>query len=345
MTSGRCTALSVGVAPSSVGPRRWRSLAVPPRRFGRTSGWCWDSGRSRPTPSFRYVDSFNRPNLRLEVLPIADSRERLRHLTRLVRGIAGAGIVYAPTRNLTEAIARILHQNGTRAVPYHAGLTKERRSATLGSVSRQRCQGRRRDLCFRHGDRQARCPVRDPLDPTVHPGGLLPGSRARREGWGAVALHPPLPSGRSSPPPTNAGDHLSRSASGRARVAESSGSGAPSPVGPALRRTAPGRTQAGARRRPVGPGEHPPGGGPATTSGRGAVRHHRAVSPPGHAGVVRGTVRSVHGLRRLCRCGASGANPWEAAARELTRYPTTRSEPERQRPSPRVLGWDAVAWR
>jgi ATP-dependent DNA helicase RecQ len=88
-------------------------------------------GRSRPKPIFRYVDSFNRPNLRFEVLPITDSRDRLNSLSRLVRGIAGAGIVYAPTRNLTEAIARVLHQDGTRAVPYHAGLTKERRSATL----------------------------------------------------------------------------------------------------------------------------------------------------------------------------------------------------------------------
>lgn len=88
-------------------------------------------GRSRPKPIFRYVDSFNRPNLRFEVVPIADAAERLQHLTRLVRRIDGPGIVYAPTRNLTEAIARVLHQDGTRAIPYHAGLTKERRSATL----------------------------------------------------------------------------------------------------------------------------------------------------------------------------------------------------------------------
>ena len=88
-------------------------------------------GRSRPKPVFRYVDSFDRPNLRFEVVPIGDSRARLEQLTRLVRSIEGPGIVYAPTRNLTEAIARVLHNDGTRAVPYHAGLTKERRSATL----------------------------------------------------------------------------------------------------------------------------------------------------------------------------------------------------------------------
>nr|MBA3495959.1 ATP-dependent DNA helicase RecQ [Gemmatimonadales bacterium] len=39
--------------------------------------------------------------------------------------------VYAPTRSVTEAIARALSQAGHRAAPYHAGLSRERRGLTL----------------------------------------------------------------------------------------------------------------------------------------------------------------------------------------------------------------------
>ena len=40
-------------------------------------------------------------------------------------------LVYAPTRGLTEAVAGALIRAGHRAAPYHAGLTKARRAATL----------------------------------------------------------------------------------------------------------------------------------------------------------------------------------------------------------------------
>ena len=47
-------------------------------------------------------------------------------------------IVYAPTRSLTEAIARALSQAGHRAAPYHAGLTRDRRGRTLAAFLEDR---------------------------------------------------------------------------------------------------------------------------------------------------------------------------------------------------------------
>ncbi|HEU5040798.1 MAG TPA: RecQ family ATP-dependent DNA helicase, partial [Gemmatimonadales bacterium] len=77
-----------------------------------------------------HVGSFDRPNLWFGVVPVADEKARLAALLDLLRRDRLA-IVYAPTRGVTESLARALFRAGYRAVPYHAGLTGERRAATL----------------------------------------------------------------------------------------------------------------------------------------------------------------------------------------------------------------------
>ena len=77
-----------------------------------------------------HIGSFDRPNLWLGVERVADERGRLAALLSLLRRERLA-IVYAPTRGTTENLARALFREGHRAVPYHAGLTAERRAATL----------------------------------------------------------------------------------------------------------------------------------------------------------------------------------------------------------------------
>ena len=77
-----------------------------------------------------HVGSFDRPNLWLGVMPVADERARLAALLDLLPRDR-LSIVYAPTRGVTESLARALFRAGHRAVPYHAGLTRERRAATL----------------------------------------------------------------------------------------------------------------------------------------------------------------------------------------------------------------------
>lgn len=87
--------------------------------------------RFRPGRFDEHLGSFDRANLWFGVVPVASERARLEALVRLLAGDDRMAIVYAPTRSVTEAIARALAQAGHRAAPYHAGLTRERRSRTL----------------------------------------------------------------------------------------------------------------------------------------------------------------------------------------------------------------------
>ncbi|HXE56479.1 MAG TPA: ATP-dependent DNA helicase RecQ, partial [Gemmatimonadales bacterium] len=78
-----------------------------------------------------HLASFDRPNLWFGVRRVRDERERHRALRELLRGEDRVAIVYAATRNLTEAIARSLRYDGVRVAPYHAGLDKETRAGVL----------------------------------------------------------------------------------------------------------------------------------------------------------------------------------------------------------------------
>ena len=77
------------------------------------------------------VGSFDRPNLRFEVIAVSGRDERLARLVSLVRGTSGASIVYAPTRGLVEGLTRVLVEGGIAAAPYHAGMTATERSSVL----------------------------------------------------------------------------------------------------------------------------------------------------------------------------------------------------------------------
>jgi ATP-dependent DNA helicase RecQ len=75
--------------------------------------------------------SFDRPNLWFGVVPVRSETERLHKLTELLASDDRIAIVYAPTRNLTEEIARVLRDRGYRARAYHAGLAKGQRRVVL----------------------------------------------------------------------------------------------------------------------------------------------------------------------------------------------------------------------
>src|SRR5919107_2093364 len=78
-----------------------------------------------------HVGSFDRANLWFGVVAVRSEPERLQALLRLLASDDRMVIVYTPTRSVTEAVARALAQAGHRAAPYHAGLSRERRSGTL----------------------------------------------------------------------------------------------------------------------------------------------------------------------------------------------------------------------
>ena len=63
--------------------------------------------------------SFARPNLSYSVRHTDDKNGQL---LRLVRNVAGTGIVYMRTREGTEQIAELLREEGITAAAYHGGL-------------------------------------------------------------------------------------------------------------------------------------------------------------------------------------------------------------------------------
>ncbi len=79
----------------------------------------------------QHLGSFDRDNLWFGVVKVGSDRERLEALRRLIAGDDRMAIVYAPTRSVTEGVARALGAAGHRAAPYHAGLDRARRAAIL----------------------------------------------------------------------------------------------------------------------------------------------------------------------------------------------------------------------
>jgi ATP-dependent DNA helicase RecQ len=77
------------------------------------------------------VLGFDRPNIKLSVAPRHDGKRQLLDFVKRHRG--RSGIVYCLSRKKTEETAAFLAQNGIRALPYHAGMTKDARDANQNS--------------------------------------------------------------------------------------------------------------------------------------------------------------------------------------------------------------------
>ncbi|MGH7240012.1 MAG: RecQ family ATP-dependent DNA helicase, partial [Candidatus Saccharimonadales bacterium] len=72
-----------------------------------------------------FVSSFNRPNLRYEVMPKKDSFGTIRRLLQEYRG--ESAIIYCFSRKDTEDLVEKLNDYGFNAAPYHAGLNAKTR--------------------------------------------------------------------------------------------------------------------------------------------------------------------------------------------------------------------------
>ena len=77
------------------------------------------------TPSV-YKASFNRPNLFYYVRPKEDAYEQIVEYIR--KHPKDSGIIYCQSRNSSENLAKSLQEDGFRALPYHAGLSKDVRT-------------------------------------------------------------------------------------------------------------------------------------------------------------------------------------------------------------------------
>ena len=77
------------------------------------------------TTAARFVEGFDRPNIRYTVAPKGDANKQL---TRFLANHMGeAGIVYCQSRARVEKIAAQLSADGITALPYHAGLPADTR--------------------------------------------------------------------------------------------------------------------------------------------------------------------------------------------------------------------------
>ncbi len=73
-----------------------------------------------------FIDSFNRANLSLTVLP---AQKRIEHIVRFIKDRPNqSGIIYCLSRKNTEKIAQRLKANNIKAEAYHAGMGSNQRS-------------------------------------------------------------------------------------------------------------------------------------------------------------------------------------------------------------------------
>jgi len=82
-----------------------------------------------------FQTSFDRPNIRYEIVERTNQRQQL--LDFLTRHKAESGIVYCLSRAKVEDIAEWLTAKGIRALPYHAGLAPEVRAANQDAFLRE----------------------------------------------------------------------------------------------------------------------------------------------------------------------------------------------------------------
>src|SRR5262252_2790362 len=78
------------------------------------------------TEARHFVASFDRPNIQYRIVPKNDPKRQLLQLLRTEHD-GDSGIVYCLTRASVEQAAEFLEQNGTVALPYHAGLDSRTR--------------------------------------------------------------------------------------------------------------------------------------------------------------------------------------------------------------------------
>jgi len=84
----------------------------------------------------QFVSSFDRPNIRYQIVEKANGRKQLIDFITTEHG-GDAGIVYCLSRKKVEETADFLNENGIRALPYHAGMDYAKRSANQARFLRE----------------------------------------------------------------------------------------------------------------------------------------------------------------------------------------------------------------
>jgi ATP-dependent DNA helicase RecQ len=86
--------------------------------------------------AMQFVSSFDRPNIRYQIVEKANGRKQL--LDFITSEHSGdCGIVYCLSRKKVEETAEFLNENGVRAMAYHAGMEHAKRSANQARFLRE----------------------------------------------------------------------------------------------------------------------------------------------------------------------------------------------------------------
>ncbi|NMM28450.1 MAG: DNA helicase RecQ [Glaciimonas sp.] len=84
----------------------------------------------------KYVSSFDRPNIRYQIVEKANGRKQLLDFIQSMHS-GDAGIVYCLSRKKVEETAEFLSDNGIQSLPYHAGMKYEQRAANQARFLRE----------------------------------------------------------------------------------------------------------------------------------------------------------------------------------------------------------------
>ncbi|MBI3285163.1 MAG: DNA helicase RecQ [Burkholderiales bacterium] len=86
--------------------------------------------------ALQFVSSFDRPNIRYQIVEKANGRKQLLDFINAQHS-GDAGIVYCLSRKKVEETAEFLNENGIRALPYHAGMELAERSKNQARFLRE----------------------------------------------------------------------------------------------------------------------------------------------------------------------------------------------------------------
>ncbi|MBB3119804.1 DNA helicase RecQ [Pseudoduganella violacea] len=86
--------------------------------------------------AMQFVSSFDRPNIRYQIVEKANGRKQLLDFITSEHG-GDSGIVYCLSRKKVEETAEFLNENGIRAMAYHAGMEHAKRASNQSRFLRE----------------------------------------------------------------------------------------------------------------------------------------------------------------------------------------------------------------
>ncbi|MFZ6846998.1 DNA helicase RecQ [Undibacterium sp. RuRC25W] len=86
--------------------------------------------------ALQFVSSFDRPNIRYQIVEKANGRKQLLDFINAQHS-GDAGIVYCLSRKKVEETAEFLNENGIASLPYHAGMDMQERSRNQARFLRE----------------------------------------------------------------------------------------------------------------------------------------------------------------------------------------------------------------